>query len=100
MKATTSKITLKEVLGMDLAIKKVIEKHNEKQDNSNLWWKESELYQSVYMISNAEKRGEERGKRQKSLEIANKLLLLGLNLEEISEVIGLSIDELACEIKE
>lgn len=100
MKVTTSKITLKEVLGMDLAIKKVIEKHNEKKDNSNLWWKESSLYESANMINNAEKRGEERGKKEKSLEIASKLLLLGLNLEKISEVIGLPVDELACEIND
>ncbi|MDR5586088.1 MULTISPECIES: hypothetical protein [Clostridium] len=99
MEIIKSKITLKEVIGMDLAIKKIINKIEKKDYNNDLWWKESSLYESASMISNAEKRGEERGKKEKSLEIASKLLLMGLNLEEIAEVIGLPVNELLYEVK-
>ncbi|CDH92212.1 hypothetical protein CB17B3223 [Clostridium botulinum B str. Eklund 17B (NRP)] len=80
MESTKSKITLKEVIGMDLAIKKIMNKIEKQDENNDLWWKESSLYESASMISNAEKRGEERGKKEKSLEIASKLLLMGLRL--------------------
>lgn len=99
MEIIKSKITLKEVIGMDLAIKKIINKIEKKDCNNDLWWKESSLYESANMISNAEKRGEERGKKEKSLEIASKLLLMGLKLEEIAEVIGLPVNELLYEVK-
>lgn len=105
MESNTSHITLKEVMGFDLAIKKaaknlidsaakkLIDSDDDKKDNK-VWWKEKALYEGANMISNAEKRGEERGKKEKALEIANKLLLMGLRLEEISDVIGLPVDEL------
>ncbi|ACD54016.1 hypothetical protein FDB55_11810 [Clostridium botulinum] len=94
MESTKSKITLKEVIGMDLAIKKIMNKIEKQESNNELWWKESSLYESANMISKAEKRGEERGKKEKSLEIASKLLLMGLNLQEISYAIGISELEL------
>ena len=94
MEIIKSKITLKEVMGMELAIKKVIKKIKEQDEKNDLWWKESSLYESASMISSAEKRGEERGKKAKSLEIASKLLLMGLDIKEISYVIGVSEEEL------
>lgn len=98
MENNTSQITLKEVMGMDLAIKKVAQKlinsNNEAKDNNKCWWKERYLYEGANIINTAERRGEERGKKEKALEVATKLLLMGLKLEEISNVIGLPIDEL------
>ncbi|AOR24636.1 hypothetical protein [Clostridium taeniosporum] len=94
METKKSKITLKEVMGMDLAIRKVIKNFDKKEINTDLWWKDSYVYESTNIINDAEKRGEERGKREKSLEIANRLLLMGLKVEEISDVIGLPVNEL------
>ncbi|SFD09463.1 hypothetical protein [Clostridium uliginosum] len=99
MENNTSKITLKEVMDMELAIEKAAKKlvnssDKDRLNDNKLWWKKRSLYEGANMLSSAEKRGEERGKKQKALEVASKLLLMGLELEDISSVIGLSIDEL------
>lgn len=52
------------------------------------------VYRDMYsVISTAEKKGEEKGAKMKQLEIARNLLSLGLSDEHISEVTGLSLDD-------
>ena len=43
--------------------------------------------------------GREEGKREKSIEVAKKLLKQGHSLEEISDIVDISIEELKNEIE-
>ncbi|MFD3157032.1 Rpn family recombination-promoting nuclease/putative transposase [Haloimpatiens sp. FM7330] len=89
---------LKELMEMDKDIKKAEERleylSSDKETIEIYKAREKSLHERANMINGAKEEGKKEGRKEEKIEIAKNLLVIGMKLEKIANVTGLSTEEI------